>query len=76
MELTFVTCCKFVMEDFSLAQQINEKFPVLKILDIMSKHVHVCVLVSVCAYVCVYVLNIVQHSLCVHLYSDKLCNFL
>ena len=64
MELTFVTRHKFVMEDASSARQIIEKFPVLKMPDIVST----CVCVRVC--VCVCVLNIVQHILCIHVLTN------
>ena len=45
MELTFVTSHKFVMEDASLTQQIIEKLPALKMPDIVSTCVHVCMYV-------------------------------
>ena len=63
MELTFVTRRKFVMEDASSAQQIIEKFPALKMPDIVSTCVHARV------HVCMHC-DIVRHILCVHVLTN------
>ena len=69
MELTFVTRRKFVLEDASSAQQIIEKFPALKMPDIVSTCVCVCACVCVCVRVCVCV------CVCVCVYSTLFSTF-